>query len=65
MTELRHQANNYTNRRSFFNFCEIPRICQNSAEKGKFRGSVWNSAARIKNVGLTYHYFQPTYYTVI
>jgi len=41
-------ANNRINHRSFLKFRKILRKCQNSAAKGKLRGSVRNSAARGK-----------------
>jgi len=43
-----HQVKNCTNRRRIFSFCKISRKYQNSAAKGKFRGSAPNFTARGK-----------------
>jgi len=45
---ITHHANNRTNRRSFLKFRKIPRKCQNSVAKSKFRSSAPNSAVRGK-----------------
>jgi len=61
LVSIHYQANDYQAIVHFLTsakFCEIPRQYQEYAEKGKFHGSSWNSAARRKLWALviTIHY---------